>query len=125
MWKDLALRWLIFCGLFALSVILPAAIPGIDEVRGPLPGWWLLWIMMSLAVEGFTDGASSGTVYFRETGVFMAIVFWVVIGFAYALAMRRFKLRYAVLAAYPTMILVLVVITAALAALGYHHYSSL
>lgn len=124
MWKDLALRWLIFCGLFALSAILPATIPGIDEVRGPLPGWWLLWIMMSLAVEGFTDGAS-GAVYFRETAIFMAIAFWIVIGFVYALAMRRFKLRYAFLAAYPTMILVLVVITAALASLGYHHYSSL
>ena len=125
LWKGVGVRWLIFCGVFALSVSLPAAIPNLNSVPGPLPRWWLLWIMMSLAVEGFTDGGGGETVYFRETAIFMAIAFWVVVGFFYACAMRRFKLRYAVLGAYPAMILVIVVLTRGLAALGYYHYSSL
>jgi hypothetical protein len=60
-----------------------------------------------------------------ETSMYLAAVFWAVIGVGFAWMTRRFSLLYVFLSAYPTMLLVFAVVTSILSTLGYYPISSL
>jgi hypothetical protein len=101
-------------------VVLPFVIPWIDDIPGPLPGWWFAWNMRVLAFGGVTEiDTPQGAAYFQDASIFMAIAFWAVSGFLYALVTRRLRLRYVILGAYPAMFLLLYIVTATIHALGY------
>ncbi len=125
LWKRVGLRWLVFSLLFVASVLAPFAFR-FDLVPSPLFGWWMLWPFLALPSEGFTDSRTiGGAVYIGETSMYLAVAFWAVIGVGFAWMTRQFRLRYVLLSAYPTMLLVLVVVTSVLSALGYFAVSSL
>jgi hypothetical protein len=111
--------------LFAFSLLLPAVIPWLQNMPGPISGWWLSWIIRALAIGGFTEiETPHGDVYLRHAP-YIAVVFWAVGGFLYAFATRPFRLRYVVLAAYPTMFVMLAAATAVIRLLGYQQQWSL
>jgi hypothetical protein len=120
---SVCVRWLVFLVLVAISIVLPSGLPWLNDVAGPLPGLWLLWIVKATATGGFTAiGDFNGTVYLQRSSELLALIFWALSGLGYGLLTRRIPLRYATLAAYPAMLTLLFLTMGIVRLCGYEQH---
>jgi hypothetical protein len=82
------------------------------------------WPQMAFLIYGIMDkdiGAAK-SVFSHGQSVTWAIIMWLLVGFAFAWAFRRFKIRYKIIFVFPLIILVTIMGTWIMGLLGYAPY---
>jgi MYXO-CTERM domain-containing protein len=100
-------RWLVWACALAISLVPAwlylAWLPGLDRFARLL-NLALIWLVAALAPGGFSPVGSRGTVYLAGSGWIVMLVFWALLGLAFAWALRRRRLSQVIWLALPLVL---------------------
>lgn len=95
--RVIGLRLAVFLGVLVLTLIpgpVGMAIPAETGILNWIVGPAWLWQIMATLPVGIARVPYDGTIYFANSSQLLALVFWLLIGVATAVALRRVRLSY-------------------------------
>jgi hypothetical protein len=128
-------RWAIFEGVFALTIGIPMGLLAIVQMAHlvqaqPLGALGLIWIVLSLAPDGFAGFAAGASredlvVYFPDSGVWVAAAFWFVAGICVAVVTRRFSITVVAIISLPLILFLCFLANLTMSFFGVYPYADL
>jgi hypothetical protein len=101
--RPIGVRLALFIGVLVLTLLpglIVAASPiGLDGILGFLGYVWMWQILATLPV-GIARVPFDGEIYFANSSEFVAVTFWLLVGLAAAVALRRLRMAYFAAAAF-------------------------